>query len=295
MAEHQNGRPIVACEISSERVIAARATRSHDSLEAFRSFSLPAGTVTPGLTSANIAGPEALQQAISDALIDIAGRNRDVIAILPVAAVRVVLLDFEALPDRPKEAESVVRFRLKKSLPFDVDKAAISYDTQQTSAGLRVIAAVTVSSILQEYENAFRAAGYTPGVVVPSSLAALGTVDASRPTMVLKVDAGTITVAIVNREQLLLFRTLENVGHADISGERLSEDVYPSLVFFQDTYGVNVERVLVAGVTSVQTIAGPLEAQTGARVDELVSSSVAGSGSNLPRGMLSGVVGALIS
>jgi hypothetical protein len=99
----------------------------------------------------------------------------------------------------------------------------------------------------------------------------------------------------VNREQLLLFRTLENVGHADISGERLSEDVYPSLVFFQDTYGVNVERVLVAGVTSVQTIAGPLEAQTGARVDELVSSSVAGSGSNLPRGMLSGVVGALIS
>jgi len=295
MAEHHNGRPVIACEISSERVIAARATRGHDSLEAFRSFSLPAGTVTPGLTSANISGPDALQQAISDALLDIAGRNRDVIAILPDAAVRVVLLDFDALPERPKEAESVVRFRLKKSLPFDVDKAAISYDTQATSAGLRVIAAVTVSTVLQEYETAFRAAGYNPGMVVPSSLAALGTVDASRPTMILKVDSGTITVAIVNREQLLLFRTLENVGHADISGERLAEDVYPSLVFFQDTYGVTVERVLVAGVTSVQTISGPLEAQTNARVEELVSSGVAGSGSNLPRGMLAGVVGALIS
>ncbi len=295
MAEHHNGRPVIACEISSERVIAARATRGHEALEAFRSFSLPAGTVTPGLTSANISGTEALQQAISDSLLDIAGRNRDVIAILPDAAVRVVLLDFDALPERPKEAESVVRFRLKKSLPFDVDKAAISYDTQPTSAGLRVIAAVTVSTVLQEYEAAFRAAGYNPGIVVPSSLAALGTVDASRPTMILKVDSGTITVAIVNREQLLLFRTLENVGHADISGERLAEDVYPSLVFFQDTYGVTVERVLVAGVTSVQTISGPLEAQTNARVEELVGSSIAGSGSNLPRGMLAGVVGALIS
>jgi hypothetical protein len=113
--------------------------------------------------------------------------------------------------------------------------------------------------------------------------------------MVLKVDVGTITVSIVNREQLLLFRTLENVGHADISGERLAEDVYPSLVFFQDTYGVNVEKVMVAGVNSVQGIAAPLEAQTGAKVEELVSSSIGGGSSNLPRGMLSGVVGALIS
>ena len=72
-----------------------------------------------------------------DTLGQLSGRSRDVIALLPDAAVRVVLLDFETLPTKPQEAEGVVRFRLKKSLPFDVEKAKISYHTQTSTTGLR--------------------------------------------------------------------------------------------------------------------------------------------------------------
>ena len=63
----------------------------------------------------------------------------------------VVLLDFDTLPEKPKEAEGVIRFRLRKSLPFDVDKAAVSYHAQVTGAGLRVIAAVCLNSVMQDY------------------------------------------------------------------------------------------------------------------------------------------------
>ncbi len=62
---------------------------------------------------------------------------RDVIGVLPDAAVRVVLLDFDTLPAKPEEAEGVVRFRLKKSLPFDVEKAKVSYHAQPSPGGLR--------------------------------------------------------------------------------------------------------------------------------------------------------------
>ncbi len=68
--------------------------------------------------------------ALRAALGSVAARSKDVIAILPDAAVRVVLLDFDTLPASREEAEAVVRFRLKKSLPFDVDKAKISYQSQ---------------------------------------------------------------------------------------------------------------------------------------------------------------------
>ena len=74
-----------------------------------------------------------------DTLTSLGGRSRDVIAVLPDAAVRVVLLDFETLPPKREEAEGVVRFRLKKSLPFDVDKAKVSYHVQPSNAGVRVI------------------------------------------------------------------------------------------------------------------------------------------------------------
>ena len=72
---------------------------------------------------------------VRETLGSLNSRSRDVIAVLPDAAVRVMLLDFETLPANRTEAESVVRFRLKKSLPFDLDKAKISYHAQPAPAG----------------------------------------------------------------------------------------------------------------------------------------------------------------
>src|SRR5213079_534079 len=112
--------------------------------------------------------------ALRETLGNLAARARDVVAVLPDAAVRVVLLDFETLPDNREEAESVVRFRLRKSLPFDVDKATVSYHAQSSSSGMRVVAAVALNSVIADYESAFREAGFNPGVVLPSMLAALG-------------------------------------------------------------------------------------------------------------------------
>jgi type IV pilus assembly protein PilM len=94
------------------------------------------------------------------------------------------------------------------------------------------VAAVVLNTVLEEYESAFRDAGYNPGMVMPSMLAALGAADAERPTLVVKVDARTISIAILDQEQLLLFRTLENVRGVTITGDQLAEEVYPSVVFF---------------------------------------------------------------
>ena len=72
---------------------------------------------------------------------------------------RVALLDFETLPNTREEAEAVVRFRLKKSLPFEVEKSRVSYHAQNTNDGVRVVAAVVLTSVLEDYEAAFRDAG----------------------------------------------------------------------------------------------------------------------------------------
>jgi type IV pilus assembly protein PilM len=208
--------------------------------------------------------------------------------------VRIVLLDFDALPERRQEADAVVRFRLKKSLPFDVEHASLSYHVSRENGIVRIVAAVAQASVVEEYESAFRDTGYHPGVVLPSMLASIGTVEAERATLVVKLDASTTTVAILDQGQLLLFRTLENPGGGQVDGTQLAESVYPSLVFFQDTYGISVQRVLVAGVP-VQQIGTALEEQTGARVEELVSTSYLGtSASDSSRNMLAGVVGALL-
>lgn len=296
MATKQNSgaRPSLACEIAADRILAGRV--SDRGMVECASYELRSGCVVPDLTESNVHDRTTLFQTIRDTLDSIAGRSRDLIAVLPDAAVRVVLLDFEALPPHRQEAEAVVRFRLKKSLPFDVEKAKVSYHAYRSNGAVRVVAAVALASIVEEYESAVREAGYEAGVVLPSMLSALGAAAAQRPTLVVKVDEHTTSIAILDQQQVLLFRTLENTRGATITGEKLAEDVYPSVVFFQDTYHLNIEQIFVAGMPATAEAAPALRAQTGAEVRDLVGTlQLDDSAGTIPKWRMAGIVGALAS
>src|SRR3984893_9184429 len=149
---------------------------------------------------------------------------------------------------------------------------------------MRVVAAVVLNSVLEDYEAAFVEAGFSPGVVLPSMLAALGSAPAERATLVVKVDVRTTSIAILDKQQLLLFRTLENTRGVAISDGQLPEDVYPSVVFFQDTYSTNIQQIFVAGVSDMDAAAPALHSQTGAEVRELVAASQLGlGGGSIPK------------
>lgn len=291
-----SSKPRVACEIAADRVLAGRVADDGSMVEMCASYELPPGCVVPDLIEPNLREKNSVQQTIKEALSRVSSRNRDIIAVLPDASVRVALLDFDTLPAKREEAEGVVRFRLKKSLPFDVDKAKVSYHVQTSNGNVRVIAAVALTSVVDDYESAFRDAGYAPGIVLPSMLAALGAVPAEHPTLVVKVDSRTTSIAILVKQELLLFRTLENPRGATIAGEQLAEEVYPSIVFFQDTYQLNIDHIYVAGLPESTGAIPALKAQTGADVQDLVASSQLGTGIGaIPKWRMAGVVGALIS
>ncbi|MGC2322582.1 MAG: hypothetical protein WA463_08140 [Terriglobales bacterium] len=286
-------RPHLACEVAADRVLAARGGGGH--IDLCSSHSLPAGAVVPNLGNVNVLDGQVLRLAIAEALAAVQDRSRDVLAILPDAAVRVVMLDFDTLPDKAEDAEGVVRFRLKKSLPFNVDQAALSYEVHRLNGHVKVLAAVSPQTVLEEYEAAFRDAGYSPGVVMPSMLAALGMVEAGTPALVVKVDSVSISVAVVDQQELRLLRTLENAAGVTVTGAQIAADVYPSVVFYEDTYGAKVERVLVGGLPNMTDVSSALEAQVGLRVQSLVTSRhLDGKEGSTPASLLAPVLGALV-
>ena len=83
------------------------------------------------------------------------------------------MIDFDSFPSDVKEQASLVRFRVKRSVPFDVDSAALSYWAQPV-AGKKVDVVVVMAplEIVSRYETPFRIAGLTPGLVTTSSMAA---------------------------------------------------------------------------------------------------------------------------
>jgi type IV pilus assembly protein PilM len=290
-------RPRLACEITSDGVTAARASDKATRLEVFTSRRLSEGVITPGLNAPNVLNAEALRTALSGALASVAGKSRDVIVVLPDVAIRLMLLDFETLPSSHDEIEPVIRFRLKKSLPFDVDQAALSYDVIRTNGAVRAVAAVSPREIIEEYEKAFRDVGYQPGVVLPSALAALGLIDGERPTLLLKVDPMNVTITAVEHHELRLVRTLENPQSGNFSAADLSEAVLPSIVFFEDTFAARIEKIYVSGITPLAEVAPLLHQQTGAQVEELAPDMTPEqnlSGESYTPSTMAGIMGALL-
>ena len=160
------GRPPAAVEITPEGVLAA--ARSGGKSDAGRGHvyafvPLPAGALVPGIEEPNLRAPEAVIAAIRSALAEVSPRTRAVTLVLPDTLVRVFVLDFDSLPAKPAEAIPVVRFRLRKMVPFDVEHAGVSYQIlKQDENECKVLAAVMPGPILAEYEAAVRAPATNP-------------------------------------------------------------------------------------------------------------------------------------
>ncbi|HWW99129.1 MAG TPA: hypothetical protein VNY74_15590, partial [Edaphobacter sp.] len=208
-------RPRLAVEVRAEGVVAARAEDAAALLTAVAKADLAEGAVAPGLKVGNIVNRTAVTAALRRVLDGVAGsgreRLRDVTVIVPDAAVRVLFVDFDQLPSKAAEALPVVRFRLKKLLPFDADEAMVSYQVMSSEKdSVKLLAVAMPKAVLEEYESAVLAAGYLPGAVLPSTLAALaGLEEAEAPVLVVNAGLGTVTTAIVQAGMLMLHRSVD--------------------------------------------------------------------------------------
>lgn len=208
-------RPRLACEVRAEGVVAARAEDAAGVLTAVSRANLAEGTIVPGLKPGNVVDRAGLVSALRSVLDDVVGkgseRMRDVSVIVPDASTRVLLLEFDELPGKAAEALSVIRFRLKKLLPFDADDAVVSYQVMSSTKGLiQVLAVAMPREVLAEYEDAVTAAGYLPGAVLPSTLAALAALEVvDAATLVVNAGEHSVTTAIVRGGVLLLHRSVD--------------------------------------------------------------------------------------
>ncbi len=211
-------RPRVAVEVRPEGVVAARAEGSAGMLAAVSRGNLAEGALSPGLRVGNVSDRGLVTGAIRRALDGVSARGAErskyVTLVVPDAAVRVLLLDFDALPSKAAEALAVVRFRLKKLLPFDAEHAVVSYQVMSSGRdGVRVLAVAMPCDVLAEYEGLVIEAGYQPGAVLPSTLAALAGLDGgevgSGSSLVVNAGPGAVTTAIVQSGLLLLHRTVD--------------------------------------------------------------------------------------
>ena len=207
-------RPRLAVEVRPEGIVAARAEDATALLAATADHSLPEGAFVPGLKAGFFADSHRVIAGLRETLDAISSRGervRYVTLIVPDASTRVLLLEFDELPAKAAEALPIVRFRLKKLVPFDAEHAMVSYQVMSNAnRTVRVLAVAMPSEVLAEYESAISAAGYMTGAILPSTLAALAAIhEQVDPVLLVNACRDSITTAIVREGTLILHRALE--------------------------------------------------------------------------------------
>ena len=211
---------------------------------------LPAGVVTPAVQGANLADPLAVTAAVDDALGGLPQRPRRIALLLPDDAAKVSLVRFAKVPARAAELDEMIRWQVRKTVPFDVGDAQMAFGRGRLTADgdQEFVVVLAHGTVVEEYEQACAAAGAHAGLVEPSSFGLLNTAlargagDGGVDWLLVRTGFGSATLAIVRGRHPLLFRTVAT------DGEALGDLVHQTAMYHEDRLGgSSLLHVLVAG------------------------------------------------
>jgi len=289
----ENGaRPAAAVELTPEGVLAA-ALPGRGAAPVYAFTPMAPGALVPGINESNLIAADAVSRAIAAALNDVAPKTRSVTLIVPDASVRVFVLDFDSLPSKPAEAIPVIKFRLRRLIPFDSEHAGVSYQVLTESKDeCRVLIAVMPGALLSEYEAAVRTAGYETGAMLPSGLAALAAVEADEPALIACLGPHALTTAITNGQDLLLYRAVDLPTDSAVRIAEIQRDVAVASAFFEDKMGARPKKLFYSGSEDANAFARLL-AGADLEVVELAARPETGAATTLGRMSFAGIAGAL--
>lgn len=235
--------PELVYEIAPDAVRMARVAEPL----AIRVEPLSAGVLSPSPLHDNIASPEALNEAVGRlAPGPGGGKGRSAAILLPDHCAHVAVLDFDKLPDKADEQRSLIRFRLKRSVPFDVEAAALSYWIQApTAKGRRdVVVAITAREIITRYEAPFLLAGLQPGFVSLAPLACMDLMDARGIAAIARLSGNVLSILVLQDSGLKVFRSIQL---SELSAPEIIGHLHQTFVYAEDNLGSRVGELVLAG------------------------------------------------
>ncbi len=250
-------RPRLACEIAPDGILAGSSAGVESPLGTVVFVTLPEGAISVGVTAPLFRDVHAVQTALKNALDSVDTRGRDWTIVLPDACTRVHILDFDTLPAKPQEILPLVRFRLRRMLPFDADAAGVSYqllnapDPTRKDAPVQVIAAAISAEIREEVESMVRGMQREPGVLLPATLAALAALPDTGAHLLVHTEQDSMTTAITNNGELLLYRTTDR---ANTDPGDMAQAVLVAAAYYEDALHVPLQEVWVAGLESTDIL-----------------------------------------
>jgi len=239
--------PLSAFEFTPRHVIAAGVNSSRKRISAKAASSLPPQAIVGSLAEKNVLEPQAVLERLIET-VRLAGikKGQEIGIVIPDDAARISFITAESLPGSMEERTAFIRWKLKKTVPFDVDTAQIAFNVMGTrttgeNKGTDLLVALSPRTVIEEYERLVDTLGLESGFVIPSSLAALKILPTPKGDMLfLKIAPGCIATTVFQNGHPEFYRKVAEMP--------LFDAIYPTLMYYQDKLaGAGLAGLTVCG------------------------------------------------
>jgi Tfp pilus assembly PilM family ATPase len=199
-------------------------------------------------------------------------QTRRVALAMPDGIAKVSLVRFDKVPERREDLAELVRWQVKKAVPFPIEQAQVAW----TQAGMDAAGAteflvvIARRDIVEEYESACTDAGAHAGLVDLASCHLINLVLAGDPSLatpareadkqdwlLVHVAFDSTTTAVMRGPDVILFRNRPAEGD-----ESLADHVHQTTMYYED-------RLRGERLSCVMVSAQDVEASTIAELNEL--------------------------
>jgi hypothetical protein len=245
--------PSVAVEIDRGQLTLVRVSprrRLRPVLESFQIHAAPEHAVGASIFRPNLGSLAELSKQARELFERSGTKPGRVSLVLPDNLAKVSIV---SLPERPatrKLLREMLRFKLRRSVPFRLEEAAISsWALPGPGPEVNLLVAVMLRSVVEQYEAAFEAAGATPGLV---DLCTPSVFNLARKSLAQAVASGSdaallnctrnyFTLMIMQGDRLVFFRCKTYAGgEEDDSSGRLAvmaRELASSFSYYTDKLG----------------------------------------------------------
>jgi len=277
MAGLRPNYPPVAVEMDRHDIVLVRLKRKrsgHPTLEQHKVRPMPEQPAGGSILRPNLADAEGVAREVAR-LYEMTGTKPGRVSlVLPDNLAKVSLLSLPERPPSRKQLDELIRFKVRRSVPFRLEEATLSYQLLPGEGkGLRVLVALLRQGVVEQYERVLESVGARVGLIdlcTPNlynlcreqiRTASLAGGDVA----LLNCTRGYFSLLIVRGENLIFYRC-KSYALAEREPEApngaMARELAGSLSYYQEKLGG--DRI---GVVFLRTVAQPFDELAGTLAD----------------------------
>lgn len=236
-------RKSIGIEITQDRIRVALVSGSHSKpfIESLQEAVFAPDTLRVSIKEPNILQQSAFVSTVRETSFKLNAKTSRTGVALPDASGRVMLLDLDTRFKSREEGADIIKWKLKKNFPYDINDAHLDFQVLQErdSGEVSVLVSVICKQVLQQYEELLVEAGLEPNQI---DFTAFRIFELFSSKLNVNDDyifvchmEGLLSIMIFNQGILTFYRTKE-LGTTSFSINRAYREISSSLLVYQDRH-----------------------------------------------------------